>query len=211
MNTNGDTDKSIPKLCAGGDAIFTFVRLRGCWMKKGQRVSAMAGLEFAEVARVLSCADFARREMQVQGKRAQCPFHNGRNYNLAFFDDGRCHCFKCGRTADVVQLAAAVWSTSQLDAARMLNDEFRLGLTDSTPTDEQRQRRQRERDRREEERREQREAWAKACEAEQAAQAAIERFTVDDADKPEFSQALTRLCAAQTAADAMWAEMVIGG
>ena len=47
-----------------------------------------------------------------------------------------------------------------------------------------------------------------ALEPVEAAQTAIERFTVDDADTPAFNQALARLCAAQTAVDVAWAETI---
>lgn len=197
MNTNGDTDKSIPKLCAGGDAIFISVRLRGCWMKKGRRVDAMAGIEFAELARALGCEEFARREMRMRGKRAQCPFHGGEHFNLQFFDDGRCHCHVCHRTADVVQLAAAVWRTNQLDAARMLNDEFSLGLTDSTPTDEQRQRRQREREARAAAEQAERDEWGAAADSLREAERATAAFTAADADKPSTWAAVAQLGKAQ--------------
>lgn len=166
----------------------------------------MPGVEFAEIAARLDCATFAAREMNVVRGRAQCPFHGGEHFNLQFFKrDGRCHCHVCHRTADVVQLAAAVWHVSQLDAARMLDDEFNLCVGAGVSTDEQRQRRQREREQREAKQLAAREAWARACEEEQAAQNAIERFTVNDADKPEFEQALTRLCDAQRRCDMLWA------
>ena len=165
----------------------------------------MAGIEFRLLAQRLSCEEFARRELRMRGKRAQCPFHHGQNYNLAFNRDGTCHCFVCGRTADVVMLASVTWRTSQMDAARMLNDDFNLGLTAEMPTDEQRRRRQQERDRREAEQREQREAWARACDDEREALTKLARFTAADADKPEFDQALRQMAAAQTALDVMWA------
>lgn len=168
-------------------------------------MNTMPGIEFKDVARLLTSEEFARRELRMRGKRAQCPFHHGQNYNLMMNADGTCHCFVCGRTADVVQLAAAVWHTSQMDAARMLNDDFNLGLTAEMPTDEQRQRRQQERDRRKAEQREQREAWARACDDEREARAKLERFTAADADKPEFDQALRQMAAAQTTLDVMWA------
>lgn len=171
----------------------------------------MSGIEFAEIAARLDCATFAAREMRVSHGRAQCPFHGGERFNLQFFPrDGRCYCHVCHRTADVVQLAAAVWHTNQLDAARILNEEFSLGVDAGTPTDEQRQRRQRDREQHEADERAAREAWARACSEEQAAQRAIERFSVEDAEKPEFTRALTRLCEAQQLCDVLWAD-VTGG
>lgn len=166
----------------------------------------MPGIEFSEIARLLSCEEFARHEMQLRGKRAQCPFHGGKNFNLAFYPDGRCHCFSCGRTADVVQLAAAVWHTNQLDAARLLNDDYNLGLTGSVPTDEQRRQRQRERDRREADEQRQREQWARAADDLREAEQAAGQFTIADADNPSTWAAIARLSAAQD----KWAAMRAG-
>lgn len=159
-------------------------------------------IEFKDVARALSCREFAEAEMEVnRAGRARCPFHGGTHGNLAFYDDGRCHCFKCGRTADVVQLAASVWHMEQREAAEELNSRFGLGLSSETVTPAERARRdqarQEARELREMVRRSEVEAWSRACDDERAAQAEIERFKIEDADKPEFNQALQRLCAAQ--------------
>lgn len=90
----------------------------------------MPGIEFRDVARLLGCKEFAEAEgLKLRGGRAVCVFHAGADgYNLAFYPDGKCHCHKCGRTADVVQLAAAVWSCNQREAASELNRRYRLGL-----------------------------------------------------------------------------------
>lgn len=165
----------------------------------------MAGIEFADVAAKLSCEEFAQREMQLKRGRARCPFHGGEHFNLQFFKDGHCHCHVCHRTADVVQLAAAVWGTNQLDAARMLNNEYNLGLTDSTPTDEQRQQRQRERDRREADARRARETWSKAAVDLREAEQAAAGFTINDADNPATWAAVARLGKAQDQWHAMQA------
>lgn len=158
----------------------------------------MPGIEFAEVARRLSCREFADAEgLELRGGRTRCPFHDGaRRFNLAIYDDA-VFCHVCHRRADVVGFAAAVWNTSQYNAAVELNSKYQLGLAGETVTPE-------ERDRREQARREARElkemvkkveneAWAAACEEEQAAQRAIERFTQADVDKPAFDAALRRL------------------
>ena len=167
-------------------------------------------IEFKDVARALTCKEFAAAEMTVnRSGRAACPFHGGTHGNLAFYDDGRCHCFQCGRTADVVQLAASVWHMEQREAAEELNSRFHLGLSSETVTPAERERReqarQEARELREMVRRSEAEAWSRACEAERKAQAAIEHFDIEDADKPEFIQALQRLCAAQQCCDAMMA------
>lgn len=171
-------------------------------------MTTMPGLEFADVARALTCEEFARHEMDLRGNRAKCPFHGGEHFNLQFFKrDGRCHCHVCHRTADVVQLAAAVWNIGQLEAARQLNSEFNLGLMDGTPTDEQRQQRQRERERRAAAERAEREAGAAAAEELREAERAAAGFTVADADNPATWAAVARMGAALD----RWNAMQAGG
>lgn len=166
----------------------------------------MAGVEFAEIAARLDCATFAAREMRVVRGRAQCPFHGGEHFNLQFFKrDGRCHCHVCHRTADVVQLAAAVWHVSQLDAARMLDDDFNLGVGAGMPTDEQRQRRQREREQREAAEQAARAEWGAAADELREAEQAAAGFTLADADNPATWAAVARMGAALDKWHAMWA------
>lgn len=157
----------------------------------------LPGLEFADVARALTCEAFARREMKLRGNRAQCPFHGGENYNLQFFRDGHCYCHVCHKSGDVVQLAAAVWRVSQLDAARMLNDDFNLGLCAGSPTADERQRRQREREAREAAEQAERAAWSNAADDLREAERATAVLTVDDADKVATWAAVARLGTAQ--------------
>lgn len=159
------------------------------------------GIEFRDLARLLSCREFAEAEgLPVRNNRLVCPFHGGENFNLQILRDGKVRCYTCGAHGDVVDLAAAVWRINKRDAAVELNERFKLGLSGESLT-------QTERDRREQARREARElkemikqaeaqAWSDACEEERAAQQAIERFTVTDADGPEFDAALRRLSAA---------------
>lgn len=98
----------------------------------------MAGIDFKAISSALSCEDFARSEMQMRGKRINCPIHHGDSYSMALLPNGRAHCHQCGRTVDTVQLAAAVWGMGQLQAARQLNTMFHLGIADSMPTEERR-------------------------------------------------------------------------
>lgn len=170
----------------------------------------MAGIDFKSVARLVSCRDVAEAEgLAIRHNRIACPFHGGKSFNFALYADGRGHCFVCGRDADSVGLAAAVWRIDQRDAAVELNARFNLGLTGETLTTAERDRReQARRDARDlQQRIKQAEAqeWSAACDAERAAQAAIERFTEADADTVEFSQALQRLCAAQTRCEVLQA------
>lgn len=170
----------------------------------------MAGIEFKDVARLLTCREFAEAEgLEMRGGRARCPFHHGEHFNLAFLVDGHCHCHKCGRTADVVQFAAAVWHMSQRDTAVDLNKVFHLGLTGETVTPAERKRREQAR----QEARElqalvkQAEAqeWSNAADELREAEAMASRFTVEDAESAATWAAVARLGKAQDRWHAMQA------
>lgn len=169
----------------------------------------MAGIEFRDVAALLTCREFAIASgMRIQGGRLQCPFHGGHNFNCALVNDGRrVYCHKCGRSGDVVTLAAAVWHTDQRSAAEELNERFKLGLSGQTVTPAERERREQERrearEQAEQAKRSEVQEWSKACDDERAAEAALRRFTAADADKPEFDQALRRLGQARMRADVL--------
>lgn len=173
----------------------------------------MAAIDFRELAARLSCREFAEAEMKLRRGRAQCPFHGGEHFNLAFQRDGHCHCFVCGRTADVVQLASAWWRMNQRDAAVELNERFRLGLqaerVDGAELDRRRRERQGAQELLRAAKRADDKAWGKACDAERAARAAIEGFTEADADTPAFDLALRRLCDAQQRCDMLSARVEV--
>lgn len=175
----------------------------------------MAGIEFKDVSRLLSCREFAEAEgLPIRGGRTRCPLHGGRNFNFALLDDGRAYCHVCHRAADVVQLAAAVWHMSQRDAAVELNERFHLGLAGESLTDAERERRRRDRERARDlqilKRRAEAAEWSAACDAERAARAALERFTEADAETPAFDLALKRLADAQMQCELLQAERVEG-
>lgn len=169
----------------------------------------MAGVNFAAVKASITCAEFAARELKTHGKRAQCPFHGGTHFNLAFNRDGTCHCFRCNQTGDVIQLAAATWNVDQLTAARQLAGELGLDTGDAGGNwREQRERRQRERQEREQERQAAARAWAAACEQLRQLEQAAARFTVADAERAETWRTLRQLADARTKVDLMWCEGV---
>ena len=145
-------------------------------------------IEFKKLARVLSCREFAEAEMELgKNGRARCPFHGGHNYNLAFYDrDGKCHCHKCGRTADVVQLASAVWAIPQIEAADELNRMFSLGLDHQTATPEDRQRWQRRVDQRDAQRQAAEDAVTEAEAEAERARAAAEAAGPDSPEHDEL-------------------------
>ena len=149
-------------------------------------------IEFKDVARALSCKEFAAAELTVnRSGRVPCPFHGGTHGNLAVYDfdrGGRCHCFQCGRTADVVQLAAAVWHVSQVEAAEMLNERFCLGLDDAKATAEDRERWRQDRQRREDRHQAAEDALAEAEDEARRAWAAVEAAGPDSTEYDELKR-----------------------
>ena len=173
------------------------------------------GIEFREVAQRLTCEQFARSgELPVKGNRAKCPAcDHPDHYNLSFFRDGRCRCFKCAFTGDVVQLAAVTWHVSRVDAARTLNQEFHLGLSDGGPDPAILKQRQLERATQLEEQREREERWLTHCDKLtpaldefHAACADLRRYNPDDLT-PDGVQALTRAAVAKAQLDDVWSAM----
>lgn len=82
--------------------------------------------------------------------RMPCPFHNGRDPNLRVYPgDKGYHCFVCGATGDVIDFTARLFRLDARQAARRLNEDFRLGLpldghTDPAAAREWQERRDRE-------------------------------------------------------------------
>ena len=62
-----------------------------------------------------------------RNRRARCPWHDDRRPDLAFYE-GRCYCHACHEGGDAVALTAQLFGLSQIDAARKINADFRLGL-----------------------------------------------------------------------------------
>ena len=163
----------------------------------------LGGIEFKDVARLLTCEQFAEAEgMKMRGRRTVCPFHAGADgYNLAFNSDGTCHCFRCNVTRDVVALAAAVWRMNQRDAAVELNQRFNLGLTGERLTAADLARRDAERRRqralRDAEKQAETREWSTVADTLREAEYAAACFTIEDAEKPATWAAIARWARAQ--------------
>ena len=171
----------------------------------------MAGIEFKEIANRLTCEEFARRELPMKGNRAKCPFHNGENYNLKFFPDGKCYCHKCHKSGDVVTLAAATWHVSQMDAAQTLNRQYNLGVSDGGPDPAIMKQRQLEQAARDAERQEQERRWLDGCTdllaALDAYHAALTEKEHADMNTPEGTAAEARFKKAESRLGAVWFDM----
>ena len=128
---------------------------------------------FAEVhdrVTALESAEFYGLEFG-RNKRAVCPWHADKHPDLAFYDDGaRCYCHACHEGGDAIALTAKLFGLSTLDAARKLNDDFKLGIdAGARPSPKVAQRKLKSIQRRETER------WAtkqycKLCDIEQSTQ-----------------------------------------
>lgn len=174
----------------------------------------MAGIEFREIANRLTCEEFARRELPMKGNRAKCPFHGGEHYNLKFFRDGRCYCHTCHQAGDVVQLAAATWHVSQMDAARTLNRDFSLGVSDGGPDPALMKQRQQEQAAREKERQKRERLWVDSCDDLTSAindfyvaRAELSTYTETDMNTPNGMAALAHCLQAKAHMDEIWERM----
>lgn len=76
-----------------------------------------------------------------------CPFHNEKTASLKVFPGNRgWHCFGCHQGGSVIDFVCKYFELSPFDAARKLNQDFRLGLPlDHTPTAEEQKEVQRRR------------------------------------------------------------------
>ena len=101
----------------------------------------VAGIDFTAIRDAVSVETLMLSEGQkIRGGRCLCPFcdHPTRFNFKVNNSDGTAFCFSCHRHADVVDVAAQMWRMGKLDAARELNDRFRLKLSDTLPTAERR-------------------------------------------------------------------------
>ena len=62
------------------------------------------------------------------GRRARCIWHSPDRHPSLSFKDGYCHCFSCGGGGSSIDMTAKLFGLSPLDAAKRLNEDFRLGL-----------------------------------------------------------------------------------
>ena len=91
---------------------------------------------FQNVKYGVSCPEAAERYGLTvrRGSMACCPFHDDRTPSMKLYPD-HFHCFGCGRTGDVINLASRLTGLSALDAAQRLAADFGID-TDRPPTKE---------------------------------------------------------------------------
>ena len=110
---------------------------------------------FTEIKSRLHILDVANRYGIVVNRHgfACCPFHNERTPSFRIYQDtGRFHCYGCGATGDVITLVQQIRGLpSPLEAAKLLNEHYGLGLFGKVLSDRERRQahevtRQREQD-----------------------------------------------------------------
>lgn len=62
----------------------------------------------------------------------RCPFHQERTPSMKLYDR-RFHCFGCGAHGTVIDFVGGLFSLTPLEAARKINEDFRLRLDDRPP------------------------------------------------------------------------------
>lgn len=58
---------------------------------------------------------------------ARCPFHNDKHPSMKI--DQNYYCFACGAKGDAVNYVVVLFGLSQFEAAKMINDDFSLGIS----------------------------------------------------------------------------------
>ena len=64
-----------------------------------------------------------------------CPLHHEKTGSLKLYDDGHWHCFGCNRGGSSIDLMAALYDLTPLDAVRRLDADFHLNLPLDKPPD----------------------------------------------------------------------------
>lgn len=80
----------------------------------------------------------SRRALRLHPNRSgfvRCPLHSEKTASLKLYDDGHWHCFGCNRGGSSIDLAAALYDLTPLEAVRKLDADFHLGLPLDKPPD----------------------------------------------------------------------------
>lgn len=85
---------------------------------------------FADARRLVS----AREVAELNGLRPDrsgfivCPLHREKTASLKLYENGSWHCFGCNRGGSSIDLVAALYDLSPLDAVKKLDTDFHLAL-----------------------------------------------------------------------------------
>jgi len=110
---------------------------------------------FEEVKARVSIVELVQSHgMIIKRNRAVCPFHKEDTPSLTVYQStSSWHCFGCGAGGSVIDFTAKLYGINPLEAAKKIDNDFRLGLAVGELTEEQRRgyaamRAERERDKR---------------------------------------------------------------
>ncbi len=99
---------------------------------------------FAEVRSRVTAKEAAQRYgLEVKRDFAKCPFHGEKTASLHFFD-GRFYCFGCHASGSSIDFVARLQGVEPLEACKILNRDFSLGLQFDRPPDPRETRRRAE-------------------------------------------------------------------
>jgi hypothetical protein len=114
----------------------------------------MEGL-FGEIKARVGIAELVRfYGIRIDRNKAACPFHNEKTPSMMIYPDKNSfYCFGCGVGGSVIDFIARMFGVTPLEAAKKIDDDFRLGLADGSLAEAKRReyvvkRAERERDKR---------------------------------------------------------------
>lgn len=95
---------------------------------------------FSEIRERVSAEDAARfYGMEISQGKARCIFHSDKHPSLSF-RGGRFRCWACGAAGSALDLTMQLFGLNVTEAARKLNEDFRLGLAiDRKPSPKEQQ------------------------------------------------------------------------
>lgn len=70
---------------------------------------------------------------KVHNKKCLCPFHNDSNPSMVVYPTSF-YCFVCGVGGDIIKFVSLLQNVSNGEAAKIINSEFMLGLSDEKPS-----------------------------------------------------------------------------
>ena len=68
----------------------------------------------------------------THGGMCRCPFHDDKNPSMKLYED-HFHCFGCGKHGDVIDLVSELCGIPIIEAARLINRDYNLGLDTGQP------------------------------------------------------------------------------
>lgn len=213
MNTSGVIDVTTLTRRGGGEMGISCGGLQSC-KPRAQRwtVAAVAGIDFKAIRDAVTVRRLVEREgLEIRGGRVRCPWCATRDsrFNFKLNADGSGYCFACHKAADAIDTAAQLWHADKLEAARLLNDVYRLGLeaeaVDAAAVERRRRDREAALQAEAEARAAENKLFSDAADELREAEAALGRFATLTDWTPALTAAVKRLAIAQDNWSNLWA------